>query len=217
LCGRDQRPPSRERNVGRIQRVSAFVLASGSPRRSDILSMLGIDHVVFKPEVHEDTPPGNPADVVRELSERKAKAAASALDAELVLSADTIVVLAGEVMGKPASEEEAREMLGRLSGRWHLVYTGLTLLVPETGRTVSGDEVTSVKFKSLEPEELQRYVGTGEPLDKAGAYGIQGMGSTLVERVEGCYYNVVGLPVARLLSMLGDLGYRYGFPGLYRG
>ena len=149
-------------------------------------------------------------------AQEETEAAAEEVDGEVILSADTVVVLDEAVMGKPASDEEAEEMLRQLSGNWHRVFSGLTLMVPVEGRSISGEEVTRVKFRDLEPEEIRDYIATGEPFDKAGGYGIQGRGSALVERIDGCYFNVVGLPVVKLLSMLKEVGFRYGFPGLFR-
>ncbi len=199
-----------------MEKVPPIILASSSPRRSEILGMLGIEHVIFRPKLDESDPPGDPSSMVRYLSRRKAEAAASLSGAELILSADTVVVLGDEVMGKPSSDEEAADMLGRLSGRWHRVFTGVTLSEPGAGRVLTGDEVTGVRFRDLDEREIADYIHTGEPFDKAGAYGIQGRGSVLVERIEGCYYNVVGLPVSRVIALFGELGYRYGYPGLFR-
>jgi septum formation protein len=178
--------------------------------------MLGIEHIVFKPDISEKDLPLEPIPLVRHLSQRKAVAVTKEVGGELVLSADTIVVLGDTVMGKPGSEDEARLMLEQLSGKCHHVHTGLTLLAPGRDLSITGDEVTAVKFRELERTEISNYISTGEPFDKAGGYGIQGKGSTLVERIEGCYFNVVGLPVARLLALLRDLGYEYCFPGLRR-
>lgn len=198
-----------------MQKIQPIVLASSSPRRSEILDMLGIDHVVFKPGIDENNPPTDPGTLVRDLSKKKAEAAAESVEGEVILSVDTIVVLDDVVMGKPFSDEEAATMLRQLSGRWHRVFTGLTLLVPRKDRSISGEEITRVKFKDLEEREIRDYIRTGEPFDKAGGYGIQGRGSALVERIDGCYFNVVGLPVVKFLTMLKEMGYRYGFPGLY--
>ncbi|OGF97916.1 MAG: septum formation protein Maf [Candidatus Glassbacteria bacterium RBG_16_58_8] len=200
----------------RSDRIEPIVLASSSPRRSEILRILGIEHIVFKPEINEEHLPLEPGPLVRHLSMRKAEMAASAVGGGLILSADTVVVLGEEIMGKPGTEGEARGMLNRLSGRWHRVFTGLTLIAPALSRSVSGEEVTAVKFRELEEWEIADYIRTGEPFDKAGGYGIQGKGAALVERIEGCYFNVVGLPVARLLTLLRELGGGYRYPGIIR-
>lgn len=136
----------------------------------------------------------------------KAREVAGRLGHGLVIGADTVVILSGATLEKPADAAEAREMLAALSGRWHEVYTGLALVDGLTGIARIGHERTRVKFRRLLPGEIEAYVGSGEPLDKAGAYGIQGLGAVLVERIEGCYTNVVGLPLARLISMLREFG-----------
>jgi septum formation protein len=189
-----------------------LVLASGSPRRAEILAMLGIAHEVRSSEVDERLLPGElPAVAARRLAEEKATAAGA--DARgPVLAADTIVALGDEALGKPADAAEAEAMLARLSGREHEVFTGLALL--RDGRMASGVERTRVRFRSLAPREPAEYVATDEALDKAGAYGIQGRGAALVERIEGDYFNVVGLPVRLLLSLLDRQGLRYDFAGL---
>lgn len=189
-----------------------LVLASASPRRSAILDRLGISHVVRAPDVEELVRPGElPAVAARRLAEEKATAVPAGPD-EVVLAADTIVALGDEALGKPADAAEAEAMIARLAGREHEVFTGLALR--RDGRLVSGVERTRVRFRSLAPREPAEYVSTGEALDKAGAYGIQGRGAALVESIEGDYSNVVGLPVRLLLSLLRRLGLRYDFAGL---
>ncbi len=193
-----------------------MLLASSSPRRGYILNMLGIAHTVVEPVTDEENPPLPPVSMVRYLSRKKAESVAPGAADELVLSADTVVVLKGRVMGKPVSRDDASNMLAHLSGEWHNVYTGVTLLDPQAKKIISGEEMTSVKFRELDSVEIEDYVSTEEPFDKAGGYGIQGRGSVLVERIDGCYYNVVGLPVARMLAMLKELGYRYDWSGIRR-
>ena len=142
--------------------------------------------------------------LVEELSRQKcAEVAASRPDA-LVIAADTVVVANNRVLGKPRSEEDAARMLAALSGRMHMVYTGVT--VSQGSRTATGHEATSVRFRTLTQADIIRYIATGEPMDKAGAYGIQGYGCTLVESISGDYYNVMGLPVCRLAKMLARFG-----------
>lgn len=183
-----------------------MVLASGSPRRRELLTQMGLTFRVVVSDADETVDPSlSPTDQVRLISRRKADAVAETVGPEaLVIAADTIVALDGAVMGKPHSPEEAVEMLSRLSGNTHAVYTGFTLR--QGGRTVTQAEETLVTFRPLTAEEIEAYVSTGEPMDKAGAYGIQGYGCVLVEGISGDYYNVMGLPVCRLAKMLARFG-----------
>lgn len=185
-----------------------LILASGSPRRRQLLEQIGLTFVVRSSDVDESVSPGlTPAQVVESLSARKGEAvAAEAAPGDLVLSADTVVALDGAILGKPRDRAEAEAMLTALSGRTHQVYTGVTLL--QDGRRLTEHEVTAVTFRPLSPEEIAAYVSTGEPMDKAGAYGIQGLGALLVERLEGDYFNVMGLPLCRLGEMLAQFGVR---------
>ena len=150
-----------------------------------------------------------------DLARRKVAAVSSTRPDAIVLAADTIVVLDGAVLGKPRDEHDARAMLFRLAGREHLVHTAVAIDGPggEGRAESSGVETTTVRFRPLEVDEIAAYVATGEPLDKAGAYGIQGYGSALVESVRGCFFNVMGLPVTRVLALLESIGWRYEFPG----
>ena len=185
-----------------------LILASSSPRRSDLLAGLGLRFEAVPsrfPEQHEGRP-GDPARLVEALALGKAREVADRLGRGLVLGADTVVIRDGEILEKPADAAEAGKMLAILAGRWHEVYTGLALVAPVTGNCLVEHERTRVKFRHLTPHEIEAYVQTGEPLDKAGAYGIQGLGAVLVERIEGCYTNVVGLPLARLAVMLREFG-----------
>ena len=184
-----------------------IILASNSPRRRELLGQMGVrDFAVLAPNVDETVEDGlSPAQMVEELSLRKARAAAGRAGADdLIIAADTVVALEGKVLGKPRDEEDAFAMLSALSGREHHVYTGVTLL--RDGRAATGHELTAVRFRALEPQEIRGYIATGEPMDKAGAYGIQGVGALLVEGIRGDYCNVVGLPVFRLGRMLAQLG-----------
>lgn len=184
-----------------------IILASASPRRRALLEQVGLHGFrLFAPQVDEeigrDMPPGA---LVETLSLRKAKAVRAKADpGDIVIAADTVVSLEGEVLGKPQDETDAFRMLSALSGNRHQVYTGMTVLQGE--RTITEHEMTTVSFRELEPKEIQDYIATGEPMDKAGAYGIQGVGALLVDRIEGDYYNVMGLPVYRLCRILADLG-----------
>jgi septum formation protein len=183
-----------------------LILASRSPRRQEILERLGVEFTVRPADVDEGELPGlAPRELAMTLAARKAAAAARGLERGLVLGADTIVVLDREVLGKPAGPAEARAMLGRLAGRSHVVTTGLALIDVESGARCLNWEDTVVHMRAASAEEIAAYVATGEPLDKAGAYGIQGLGAVLVDRIEGCFYNVMGLPVARLHGMLREM------------
>lgn len=189
-----------------------LVLASASPRRKQLLEQLGLSFEIF-PSVVDETPDPSlePADLARGLAEAKASQVARRLaggpkDQALVIGADTIVIIDGEVLGKPADADDARRMISRLAGRTHRVITGVALCRPFTGETMVEHEETLVWIRPLEPHQIASYVATGEPMDKAGAYAIQGLGSALVYRIEGCYYNVVGLPVPRLVTMLQRFG-----------
>lgn len=184
-----------------------IILASNSPRRRELLGQIGIKGFkVMAPNVDETVEDGlHPARIVEELSLRKARAAAEKAGADgLVIAADTVVALEGAVLGKPHSEEDAFSMLSALSGNRHDVYTGVTVMLG--GRVVTEHERTTVTFREVEPEEILAYIATGEPMDKAGAYGIQGRGALLVSGIQGDYCNVVGLPVYRLGRILAGLG-----------
>jgi septum formation protein len=176
-----------------------LILASGSPRRAELLRAAGIEFTVRIADVDEAIMPGeSPRDYVLRLA--RAKALAVAGEGELVLGADTTVVIEDEIAGKPVDIEDARRMLKALSGRWHEVLTGVTLL---RGHKILSDvAVTRVKFSEMSESEIDWYVATGEPMDKAGAYGIQGYASRFVECIEGSYSNVVGLPVQMVYEML---------------
>ncbi|WP_051318197.1 Maf family protein [Cohnella thermotolerans] len=189
-----------------------LVLASSSPRRRELIATLGLPVHIRPSHADETTPPGwPPAKIVEGLSLRKARTVAEALEAPagetyIVVGSDTIVVLDGEIMGKPKDAEDAARMLARLSGRVHEVFTGVTCLEAGSGRTVTSHRATKVRMRTLTSGQIERYVATGEPLDKAGAYGIQEKGALLVEGIEGCFYNVVGLPLSLLAGMLGEFG-----------
>ena len=183
-----------------------IILASASPRRRYLLELIGIRHKVIKPEINEeDQDVDDPAEHVLKLSHLKAHQVAQRVESGIVVGADTIVVFRGEILGKPRDQHEAISMLGRLAGRWHEVYTGLTVIETQSHKMAQGYERTRVKMRKLTPEEIQAYVATGEPMDKAGSYGIQGIGAGIVEKVYGCYFNVVGLPIVRLLSLLREI------------
>ena len=181
-----------------------LILASRSPRRRKLLAQLGLDFEVHPSDLDENAMNHRlPEQLVEQLALEKARAVATRFPEALTLGADTIVVLDGDVLNKPADEAEARAMLRRLSGRTHTVYTGVALVHPASRREVVDYEATQVTFAPLTDVEIDAYVATGSPLDKAGAYGIQDdYGAVFIRRIEGDYYNVVGLPLHRLYRML---------------
>ena len=180
-----------------------LILASSSPRRAELLRAAGIDFTVRAADVDETIRPNEPPpDYVVRLSREKARAVVRG--DELALGADTTVVINGEIIGKPVDVEEAGRMLRALSGQWHEVLTGVTLA--RADRVVSAVSSTRVKFAELSDDEIKWYVSTGEPMDKAGAYAIQGHASLFVERIEGSYSNVVGLPVQLTYQLARRMG-----------
>jgi septum formation protein len=186
-----------------------LVLASTSPRRIALLTEADIPFDAVAPrDVAEDFRRGEPPrEIVIRHARAKARSVAADYPGRILVGADTIVVLEGAVFGKPADEDEARAMLAYLQGRTHTVFTGLAVVDLAAGRELSDAEATDVTMRPLVMEEIAAYVATGEPLDKAGAYAIQGRGALLVERVDGDYFNVVGLPLFRLSKMLASCGY----------
>lgn len=183
------------------QRRQILILASGSPRRRELLTRMGYEFQVRAPEVDE-TLSGPPRQAVMILARRKAMAAAEGLDEGVVLAADTLVSVDGAALGKPVDGAQARAMLRRLSGREHEVFTGVCLLNVSTGRQAAHVERTGVVFRALSDEEIDAYVASGDPMDKAGAYGIQSGASGFVESVSGSFENVMGLPVRSVELML---------------
>lgn len=199
-----------------------IILASNSPRRKELLSQVGILFEIISSKFEEHYVEMHPTKLVEHFAYMKAKDVADRLQEDaLVIGADTIVCLGGPdgelpattrllpmelPMGKPKDEADAFEMLGRLSGKQHLVMSGLSIINTATGESITEHEVTKVKMKELKSSEIAAYISTGEPMDKAGAYAIQGMGSLFVEGIEGDYFNVVGLPLFRLGKMLGHFG-----------
>ncbi|HEX4074669.1 MAG TPA: Maf family protein [Candidatus Acidoferrales bacterium] len=188
-----------------------LILASASPRRAEILRHAAILFETQITLVDESILPGElPSDYVRRLAQEKARAAAEARpdrNENLFVGADTTVVMANEILGKPESEEDARRMLRLLSGATHEVHTGLAILSPRDTIERVVEEITRVSFAPLSENEIAAYIATGEPFDKAGAYGIQGVAGRYVTRIEGCYFNVMGLPLARLWSLLREFGW----------
>jgi septum formation protein len=186
-----------------------LILASASARRAEILHDAGFSFAVLTSDVDETPYPGEPAhDLVQRLAEAKAELAATrATGPAIVIGADTEVTLDGHIFGKPRSSDDARHMLEKLSGRTHAVVTGVALIRLPDAERIAFAETTLVHFARLSPEEISRYLATGEPHDKAGAYGIQGRAGRYIPRIEGCYFNVVGLPLARLQHALAELGW----------
>jgi septum formation protein len=178
-----------------------WVLASSSPRRRDLLGLLCSNFEVIPSQIEEFQQPGeSPIQMVQRLAKEKAIAVHNSRPESLVIGADTVVVCEGQILGKPGSPDEARAMLQKLSGRTHEVMTGLCVL---KGETVAVDAArTLVRFSLLSVEEIEDYLATGEPFDKAGAYATQGKAARFVEAIEGCFFNVVGLPVSLLYRML---------------
>ncbi len=183
-----------------------LVLASASPRRLELVKMMGFrDFVVCPADIDEDSPADDPAEAVRHIALEKArKTAEECSEDDLIVAADTLVYLDGEALGKPKSESEAVSMLRRLSGAAHTVLTGVA--VKRAGREETFSEETRVFFRELSRREIRAYVQTGEPMDKAGAYGAQGLGAVFIERIEGDFFNVMGLPLCRLATTLRRFG-----------
>ncbi|HKM82096.1 MAG TPA: Maf family protein [Candidatus Acidoferrum sp.] len=191
-----------------------LILASASPRRAEILRDAGVAFTVVSSAVDETPYPDEaPQALVQRLADAKADlVAARAVGPAIVIAADTVVVLDGQVLGKPRSTEDARHMLEQLSGRTHSVHTGVSLIrLPDAGR-LQFVETTLVHFSRLTAEEISKYLATEEPYDKAGAYAIQGRAGRFIPRIEGCYYNVVGLPLEHLLAALRELGWTENEP-----
>jgi len=187
--------------------VERLILASASPRRAELLRNLGVAFEVIPAGIDETVEADlSPQEMVKAVAGRKARDVGRRVDKGIVLAADTIVVQADRVMGKPSDRDEAVCMLNSLSGKTHRVYTGVTVLSCPDGREVRACECTVVKFRQLPGRLISDYVDTGEPFDKAGGYGIQGYGAFLIEAIYGCYYNVVGLPLARVNQLLESFG-----------
>jgi septum formation protein len=188
-------------------KMGRLILASASPRRAELLRQLNLDFEVIVSNAPEEIPAGpvDPGQLVMELAARKVREAAAITGPDaLLLGADTVVVLDGRILGKPADSAAAMAMLADLSGKKHRVFTGLALYQPVTARLMRDFVMTEVSFRKLSRAEIAAYVRTGEPLDKAGAYGIQGLGAALVESVNGCYFTIVGLPLSKLVTMLKE-------------
>ncbi|MCL1848123.1 MAG: Maf family protein [Clostridiales bacterium] len=210
--------------------MNRLVLASASPRRQQLIALLGIPYSIQPSPINEEqlVLSGLPSRQAMDSAKAKAEAVARPWDTILavdragteagdwVLAADTIVLIDGSILGKPKDKDDARRMLGLLSGREHTVITGLCLTKGDADRTVSAYEETMVWFMPLSDDQIKAYIDSGEPMDKAGAYGIQGLGATMIPRVEGCYFNVMGLPLFRTARMLEEAGIGLG-SGFWKG
>ncbi|NMA65550.1 MAG: septum formation protein Maf [Clostridiaceae bacterium] len=191
-----------------------IILASASPRRVELLKLLKLDFDIMPAGIDETTNGFiETGKYAMEMSRKKAlwtaeKIHLSAGNDTIVIGADTVVDIDGRILGKPADKKEAEDMLKMLENRWHEVTTGVTLVNPKTMEAITEKEVTRVKISKYPRGFLERYIASGEPFDKAGSYGVQGLASLIVERIEGCYFNVVGLPLYRLSRMLESMGCR---------
>ena len=184
-----------------------IILASASPRRKELLEKIGLKFEVEPSNYAEDMHSRlNPDELARAISLGKARAVASKHKNAIVIAADTFIVFRGKIMGKPNTEAEARKMLMALRGKSHSVITGFTILDTEENKVLTKSVETVIHIKKLTPEEIDGYVKSKEPLDKAGAYAIQGLGSVIVERIEGDYFNVMGLPLSALAESLTEFG-----------
>jgi septum formation protein len=187
-----------------INTTLPIYLASQSPRRKKLLEQINLKFSVTVVHTPERMKKGElPVDTCRRISLEKIEAAKKIIEKGIIITADTIVVIDNQILGKPKNKKDAFRILKMLSGRTHEVYTGFSLFNSEKGKTITGYERTSVKFRKLEDDEITNYINSGSPMDKAGAYGIQDdYGAVFVEKITGCYYNVVGLPLAKIYKNL---------------
>ena len=188
--------------------MKKIILASASPRRQELIGRLIPDFKVMTDDSPEEVIMGErPEETVKRLAKQKAENIAGEItDDAVVIAADTMVALDGQVLGKPCDEKEAYNMLKMLSGNTHQVYTGVAVIDTKSGRIINEYETTGVKFRTLLDEEIKAYIKSGEPMDKAGAYGIQELGALFIQGIEGDYFNVVGLPLCRLGRILKEMG-----------
>ncbi len=187
--------------------MKTIILASASPRRKELLEKIGLKFTVDPSDCAEDNNAGlEPHELVRQISVSKANAVAARHQDVIIIAADTIGMIGDKIMGKPHTEKEAAKMLREISGKTHLVVTGFTVLDTITKQQITRTVDTTVYIKQLTGEEIAAYVKTGEPLDKAGAYAIQGKGAVIVDKIEGDYYNVMGLPLSALVETLKEFG-----------
>lgn len=200
----------RHHEEGQAARV---ILASQSPRRRELLTLIGITHEVRPADIDETVFPGEkPVPHCKRLARHKAQTLAALHPDAVVIGADTIVVVDGDILGKPRDSDDAMAMLRRLSGRTHTVFTAVA--VAHLATTQSAVEETDVTFRPLDDDTISRYIATREPMDKAGAYGIQGFGATLIERIDGDYFSVMGLPLGRMVGLMRAIGLEYHFEPL---
>lgn len=189
------------------------VLASQSPRRRELLTLIGVTHTVMPADIDESVHPNEqPVNHAERLARTKASVIAASDKTALVIGSDTIVVIDDHILGKPTDEEDAARMLRQLSGRTHTVVTAVAVAYGE--RLVSAIERVAVTFRELTDENIRAYIATREPMDKAGAYGIQGFGATIVERIDGDFFSVMGLPLGQMIRLCEDVGARYRFGAL---
>jgi septum formation protein len=190
-----------------ISAVRKIILASASPRRRDILSITGLKFTVCASDYEEVIRPRlNPRDIARSLSRKKAEAVAHRYKDSIIIAADTFIIFRGKLLGKPHTSPEARKMLTLLNGKSHSVITGFSIFDTGTGRKVSRSVETKVWFMKMAAREIDAYVATKEPLDKAGAYAIQGLGAVFIEKIEGDFFNIMGLPLCALADSLKKFG-----------
>ena len=184
-----------------------IILASQSPRRQELLKNIGVKFEIIKSDFCENISgiDDKPEKIAQQLAYGKAKDVSDKLDEGIILGADTIVVFDGEIYGKPKDEEDAVRMLNNLSGKTHQVITGVALIDKKNDKTVVGHETTSVTFNKLTQDEIKAYIKSGDYIGKAGGYGIQNKGAILINKIEGCYFNVVGLPINKVYQMLKEL------------
>ena len=184
----------------------SIVLASASPRRKELLEMMGLEFEIIPAQDELDAEGLSPAEAVAKIALGKAMSIAKQRDEkDLIIAADTLVCLNGELLGKPKNEAEAFEMLRKLSGNEHQVYTGVAVSCGE--KNIADAEMTKVYFCEMSDDDIKNYIATSEPMDKAGSYGIQGKGAVFIEKIEGDYFNVMGLPLHKLSLMLKDFGF----------
>ncbi len=187
--------------------MKRIILASQSPRRRKLLEQIGLKFEVVPSNIDEDEKSiNNPRRLVKNLAMEKAKIVSQKVKDGIVIAADSVVVFNGEIIGKPKDDKDAFAILKKLSGNFHDVFTGLVVMDANNGKTLSDVVKSKVKFREIPDEEIMDYVKTGEPLDKAGGYGAQERAAVFLESVDGCFFNIVGLPIAKLVEMLKEFG-----------